>query len=187
MAKVRNERLLEECGELHWYCLRIAPQKEFVAQEILKRRGLVTFVPSEHRWRRKNKYTKMKELRRYPLMVRYLFIGFTPGVPLWFNLFSIPIIQSVVGVNGVPWQFDTIAVRRLIEQYHDGLVRPTQEKHMRTNREFGVGDSVRIVEGPFEGIVAPVRDITRGQAHMFAELFNGEVPLKIDLNKLEAA
>lgn len=184
---MKNQRLLERCRDLQWYVLRIEAQKEFAAQMILQKRGLTTFLPTEHRWRRRNKFTKQKELRKYPLMVRYLFAGFEPGIPLWFDLFRIPIIQSVVGVAGMPRQLDSAAVTRLIEHYHDGLVRPPQEKHMRTNREFGVGDAVRIVEGPFEGIVAPVHEITRGQAHIFAGLFNGEVPLKIDLDKLEAA
>ena len=53
-----------------WYALRVISQKEFLAQEILRRLGLFTYVPVRKEWRHKNRYAKArrenKVLMSYP-------------------------------------------------------------------------------------------------------------------------
>lgn len=187
MGSRTAELTIEHAGGLQWYALRTPAQKEFVAQEILGRRGITTFLPVERKWRRRNKYTKQKELRSYPLLVRYIFAGFVPGIPLWFNIFNIPTITGCVGLNGEPKELDNAAVCRFIGKYPNGLQRPDEEQYMQTGKEFTIGEHVRISDGPFEGIVVPVVNILGKDAELFVELFGGRHKVRIRMDKLEAA
>src|SRR5687768_12092164 len=86
VRKQRSAWPLEKAAALSWYALLVPPQKEFVAQQILHDRGLSTFVPVERKWRRRNKFAKVKELIEYALAPRYVFVGFRPDETLWFDL-----------------------------------------------------------------------------------------------------
>lgn len=184
---VRAELLLEFAGDLEWYVIRVAPQKEFVVQELLARKGVVTYCPSDSRWRRKNRFQKQKSLIPYPLMPSYVFAGFIPGVPAWFDLFSIGPVLGCVGFNGRPARVNPGRMSKLISQHRNGLVRPDEEQFMKTWREFKTGDLVRISQGPFEGCVVPVVDVKGPHAKILIEMFGMSTVAPIDAWKLEPA
>lgn len=169
---------------LDWYALTVPPQKEFAAQEIMKRRGFTTFCPFESLWRRKSKYTNEKELRHFPLMPRYLFVGFDDH-PSWFDVFQIPLIVSVVGLEGVPAKLGNM--QRFVSNFRNGLRRPDAERHMKTHREYKVGDTVLVVEGPLADRLVKVEDISHGHAFFKMEMFGTEYRLSLPVGKLEAA
>lgn len=187
VPKIESGRLLDLVHDLQWYALRTPPQKEFAAQDILTERGIVTFCPSDRRWRRHSRYTRTKELKSYPLLVRYVFAGFIPGVPAWFDLFSLPIIQGCVGVDGEPSRIDNASMERLIRKYRNGLQRPNEERFMRTHAEFKAGDLVKVCEGPFEGMVVPVIEISDHMAMLQVDFLGTGRRIKIDAYSLEAA
>jgi transcription antitermination factor NusG len=178
----------EEAAKAHyWYALRVPPQKEFVAREILKRKGLTTFLPVEKRWRKRNKYTKVKELRQFPLAPRYIFTGFPKHAANWFDVFKLPVIQGVVGINGEPKLMDEAGMARMISLYQDAIDRPKEEKWMASNKEFKSGDIVEVMSGPFEGLKVPVVKIVGIHAKVLIQLFNAEVETEMDLANLAAA
>ena len=191
MAKSKtNDRLLEQYEALHWYALRIAPAREFVAQRLLKDRGIVTFLPVEIKHRHRSRYSKAagkpKEPRAFTMFPGYLFAGFEPGVPLWFNLFTENNhVKSVVGDRGVPYRLPVAQIRRQIEMYADGLVRPQSERFMQSGKEFKAGDQVLVADGPFEGLSVKVESIKGGNAKMFVELFGSPQLVTIATDKLE--
>ncbi|MBL0374020.1 hypothetical protein JJB09_18525 [Rhizobium sp. KVB221] len=180
----RNGRGFELVADLTWYALVVPPQKEFAAQEILKRRGVVTFCPFESLWRKKSRYTKEKVLRHFPVMPRYVFAGFA-GDPSWFHVFQTPLILSVVGVQGEPAPIEGMG--RLVSLFRNGLRRPDAERHMRTHREYGVGDAAVVVDGPLADRIVRVEEISGGHAFFRMELFGSEHRLSLTLDKLEAA
>ena len=180
-------RLLELVGDLHWYAIRVAPQKEFAAQEILSRKGIATYCPSDRRWRKVSRYVREKELRDYPLVPGYVFVGFVPDVPLWFDLFSIPIILGCVGINGEPRQIGSKPMTKMLRKFRNGLTRPDEEKFMETYKEFKTGQKVRVVKGPFEGVEVPVVDIVGRHARVLIELFGIQKEIEIPANILEPA
>ncbi len=143
-------RLLELVEDLDWYALRVAPQKEFVVQEILTRKGVATYCPSDKRWRRQNRYTKNKDLKSFPLMPSYVFAGFIPGIPSLYDLRKVDAILGCIGFNGEPKRIPKVGIRSMIGRYKNGLQRPTDERFMQTYKEFKAGDLVRIAHGPFE-------------------------------------
>lgn len=200
-------------GELEWYALKTVPQKEFVAQTIIRRHGFTTYLPVERRWRRRNKYTREKRLLSYALFPRYLLIGFTPGQAGFFRvlpqvpdaydpssheirfrhglfvIFNLPVITGVVGIRGEPRPLNASAVARLVNIWPNGLERPKEEKWMPTNREFKEGDMVRITGGPMESMIVPVIEIKArsGKAKILADLFGSNMEVEIALHDLEAA
>ena len=170
----------------YWYALKVPPQKEFAAREILRKRGLTTFIPVEKKWRRRNKYTKEKVLIQYPIFPRYVFTGFPKAAANWFDVFKIHLIQGVVGINGEPRKLDEAGMARMLFKFEDGLARPKEEKWMPTNHEFKVGDVVEVMDGPFEGQKVPVVDIVGSDAKIMISLFGGERVISAPLAILAA-
>jgi transcription antitermination factor NusG len=184
---VESADLLDKIERLHWYALRTPAQKEFIAQEILTQKGLVTYCPTDKRWRRRNRFQKQKQLIGYAVIPRTVFVGFEPGIPLWFDIFALPAISSVVAINGKPMRLDSEGMRRLVSVLENGIQRPNEEKHMQTGKEFKAGDLVRVVDGPFGGIVVPVHEIRGREARVFLDLFGGNHEVSILTEYLEAA
>jgi transcription antitermination factor NusG len=184
---VESADLLNEIERLHWYALRTPAQKEFIAQEILTQKGLVTYCPTDKRWRRRNRFQKQKQLIGYAVIPRTVFVGFEPGIPLWLDIFALPAISSVVAINGKPMRLDSEGMKRLVSVLANGIQRPKEEKHMQTGKEFKAGDLVRVVDGPFDGIVVPVHEIRGKEARVFLDLFGGHHEVSILTEYLEAA
>lgn len=179
-------RLLESVNALQWYALRVSPQKEFAAQEILTRKGITTYCPSDRRWRKVSRYVRAKELRDFPLVPGYIFAGFRPGTQLWFDLFSINIIIGCVGINGEPRRIPGEAMSRMIRIYRNGLTRPDEE-HPMPAHEFSVGQSVRVVNGPFEGMQVPVVSVSGANARVLMDMFNSTFEVEMPAYILEPA
>lgn len=179
-------------ADMDWYALLVPPQKEFVAQEILKRQGYLTFVPFERKWRHRSRYTKEKELRDYPMLPRYVFTAFRKTgedgnslVPKWLDLFRLQIVKGVVGLHGEPKRIN--GVPELIRKYRNGLKRADEEKFMRTHKEYAAGDLAVIKDPRFMDRVVTVEKIENGHAWFKIELFNEEMELSLPAHSLEAA
>jgi transcription antitermination factor NusG len=180
--------ILDVAAGLHWYALLVAPQKEFVAQKILRRYGLRTFVPVRREWRRVNKFTADKLLRAFPLAPRYVFAGFKPGVPLWFDLFALPVVSGAVCICDRPMRLPTGEVVKMIRKLGGGLNAAEAARFMRTHHEFAVGDTVEVTAGPFEGMRVPVVSISGPRARVLLSLFGGAVDtIDMALDDLQAA
>ncbi|MDB5525532.1 MAG: hypothetical protein JWM58_3295 [Rhizobium sp.] len=171
-------------ADLTWYALITPPQKEFAAQEILKRRGIATFCPFESVWRRKSRYTTDKHLRHFPVMPRYVFAGFETE-PSWYHIFQTPLVAAVVGLNGCPVPID--GMPKLVSMFRNGLRRPDAERHMKTHREYHVGDAAVVVSGPLSDRIVKVEEISNGHAFFRMEMFGSVHRLSMTLDKLEAA
>lgn len=184
MKNQLHGRLPDLVDDLDWYALLVPPQKEFAAQDILKRLGIVSFCPFESLWRQKSRYTKEKELRHFPVMPRYVFAGFSDQ-PSWYDLFQLPIISSVVGLHGKP--APVLGMPEFIRRFRNGLRRPDHEKHMRTHREYAAGDLAVIVGSAMAGRVVHVTGIENGHAFFTVEMFGADMRLSLPAYKLEAA
>ena len=131
-----------------WYAFRTPPMKEFVAEEVLNRRGHDAFVPVEWKWRRGPPPRRIRQRVKCPMLVRYVFVGFGARPP-WYDLSKSPVIQGVVGLDGAP--------ARIAQESIDYLRRlsGTHVPHMRSynpRRSFSPGDEAQITGGPFAGI-----------------------------------
>lgn len=170
-----SDLTLRIAERLQWFALTCRPQKEFACQRVLERYGLRTFVPIRREWRRRNAISKAKVLKPYPIAPRYVFAGFEPGVPLWFELFNLPIVSGVVGLEGEPAQIPAAAMVAFMQKTGGGLNAPSVQRFMRTHHEFRAGDRVEITEGPFAGMEVPVKAIEGHKATVLMQLFGGAV------------
>jgi len=180
-------------SDLWWYALKTPPQREFAAQHILENfadRGIKTFVPVRKEWRRRNRYSKAKELRSYPVMPRYVFAGFEPGRARWYDLFKFPVLVGVVGVCGEPRRVryhGEDGLGSFIGRYPNGITAPKEQRFMRSNHEFAIGDTVEVIGGPFDGQKVPVLEISGEKALVNMYLFGAEQKITVRLEDLSAA
>lgn len=92
-------------GARLWYVLRVVPQKEFVVGYMLRQAGVMTFIPTEIRRRRRNRYAKGKDEFAFPIIPGTVFAGFE-DFPRWFEVLQNSLIVGALGHNGCPWELD---------------------------------------------------------------------------------
>lgn len=175
-----------------WFVFRTSPQKEFVAHEILKRSGFLSYTPRREEYRFANKYARAKRkksIKQFPLMVGYILVALRPNQLGWFCYHHKPdCVHSVIGFAGVPVAIDHYIVERMAREYGGAdHIAPEYQKFMRTHKEFAVGDNVEIMEGPFIGRSIIVEEIRGDKARSFIEMFGQQVEVNIDLMDLEFA
>ena len=199
---------------LNWYALIARPGREYVAALILERHwGCKTYVPTETRWRRRNRYCKAKEQFAFAVAPRYVLAGFS-GAPHWLFVLDEPSISDVIRLDGQPKRLDRSTAifdragncRRLTDEFLDRYMArtpngrldlgagkvlteamaPTEEQWMKTHKEFKAGDEVEVVSGPFRDRRVTVLEINGHMARLDLELFGG-APVEVPVMDLEAA
>jgi transcription antitermination factor NusG len=203
--------------ELHWYALDVVRQKEYVAGHLLQRMGCVTFIPTETRWRKQNRFSKSKKEIAFAALPGVVFVGFD-GAPKWFDVMNLSLVTGVLSINDAPYRIATatkewleyrstqldghLVVERVRVPYRGteidrsqssiyvqgrGILRaPKEQKHMRTKREFHVGQDAFVADGPFRFSIVTVKKITGARARVLLPLFGG-TEATIPLQDLEAA
>ena len=139
--------------ELHWYALDVVRQKEFVAGYLLQKRGHVTFIPTETRYRKRNRYAKGGKLEvAYAGLPGTIFVGFD-GPPKWFDVMSIHLVNGVLSMDDQPRRIDTSSKEWLKyrgSQLDGSLVL---EKQMVTFRGAEVERSVALIHLQGRGVL----------------------------------
>lgn len=178
---------MNELASADWYAVRVQGGKEFLAEEMVKGRGVAAVAPQRHVWRRASRYDKRKVMVTLPLLPRYLFVGLTsPGE--WSRVLSLPMVHGVIGVAGRPERVRREQLERLMRRAASGaFVAPERQRHMRSGREFDVGQKVEIVTGPFEGAVVEVSALNGPTARVLLDLFGGEREAHVPVDALVAA
>lgn len=165
-----------------WYIVVTGAQKEMFTTFLLERIGCAVLYPCMLDYRRINRYKRGKDKVLMPLAVRYLFVGF-PGNPNWLEVLTWPCVSAVVGVNGRPTEVGFSGIAKFIEKHAD-KVAPAAHKLMPTHREYGPGDTVEVLTGPFADFHAEVETIKGGQARVRLSLFGREQSLRFELDNL---
>jgi len=181
------EHILQVVGDLDWYAVLVSPQKEFAFQEIMARTGIITYCPTDVRWRRVSRYVKEKERISFPLVPGYVFVGIAPSGGPWHQIFRTNLVRGVIGLDGEPFPIPRKAMERMVRRYRNGFVRPDEEKFMRTYKEFKVGDTVRVMDGPLRSFEVPVVEISGPNAKVMFELFGAKHVIEIHAEMLEPA
>lgn len=163
-----------------WFPLAVWSGKETLARLMLEDAGLVTFCPVEVRWRNTNKYDKARRAKRqigYPVIPGLVFVGIRKPYP-WHVVMAPHVVSYVVSDNPVaPKRIANDGIGRLIAAKDAGrFVRPDEQRHMPTGKEFGEGDQVHMWRGAFQGKRLRVEKIEGAMLGAFAWFF-GEVRL----------
>lgn len=180
-----SQSTVEALGQLHWFLVCVPSGKEFTVERILDDNGVTVFVPVETRFRRRNRYAQRKTELKFPLVPGYVLVGFPPSSMDWASVFRFRIIAGVVGREGRPARIPRPEVTRLLTRHASGeFIAPKAQQWMQTHREFFEGDRVEVLEGPFEGHVFEVTQITGQHASMVVELLGGEQCVQVPLKSL---
>ena len=186
-----------------WHILTTAPQREFAAQDALKRLGLSTMIPVEYRWHdarkaghaaKKGKTEKEvraakkgkteKEVRAHPLWPRYVFVGCDRFQTPWHEIYAInhagrQVITGALYRNGMPYALSHT------ERLHIGALTDVAKPQVPPDpsRRLYPGDRVRIIDGPFNGQPAQVHktakngESVRVMVSLFGTLTEATVPV----------
>lgn len=174
-----------------WHILTTAPQREFAAQDALKRLGLSTMIPVEYRWHdaRKaghaaKKGKTEKEVRAHPLWPRYVFVGCDRFQTPWHEIYAInhagrQVITGALYRNGMPYALSHT------ERLHIGALTDVAKPQVPPDpsRRLYPGDRVRIIDGPFNGQPAQVHktakngESVRVMVSLFGTLTEATVPV----------
>lgn len=158
-----------------WFALRVPPQKETVAVEIMDRLSFVALVPKVERERRR----RGKILNwRVPVMPGYVLVGF-PGdgqIP-WWPVMRLDLIRSVIGLHGRPYQIPWRSIHRMLDD--EDAVRVGASKYMRIWREYTINDIVRIESGPFYGYEGKVEEVTDTESRVLLDVLGRKVAINI--------
>lgn len=179
---------------LHWYGVTTRPGVEFAVEAMLENSGLVALVPMQRVFRKVNRYTKRKVSVPFPIMARYVIIGFRETELVWSGdtrafeppwrqrVLDLPIRVQPVGIEAQqPWRMDGRKVAEFLKR-NGQITAADIERYMRTHKEFAEGDMVDIVEGPFSGYSGRVHLISGAEAKVLLPLFGSagqDVPIPL--------
>ena len=129
-------------------------------------------IPTETLIEEKNNKKKAYESKVMPC---YVFVKLVYSNQLWFMLTNTRGVTGFVGPSGKAWPLDDEEVKRL------GL------ETVVTNFDMVVGDSVRVVSGPFDGLVGVIKQIdnSRQKAQVLLNMFGRETSVDMDFFQLE--
>lgn len=186
--------------DLSWYALFLGDaQAEFAASNAIKRIGLESFVPCEFKWKLRNPRTKLKKRVKYPLCIRYGFVGFPRGAR-WPDLLTehpytrgqvirgTTIYASPVGTSPLKptqltqEQIDHLAALCDSSVPYKGAINPH-----RANLEVQVGQTAKILSPAFYGLYGRVDEVTVHKAKVVIEMLGSFRPVEVPIAELEAA
>ncbi len=137
--------LLEEA----WYAIYTRSRHEQVAASQLEAKGEEVFLPKLKTWSRR---TDRRLRIEVPMFPGYLFVHTTLHPARHLSILRTVGVVNLVRFRGRPQPVDPAEIRSL-----QILIDSGETIHPAEN--FAVGDLVRIVEGPFKGVVG--RLVTR--------------------------
>ena len=108
-ARRRNKAaktLMLDDDDVVWFVVFVIAGKEFIAQKMLTRFGLVNYLPLHCKWRRVNRTTREKQRFAYPALSGCLFVSAPRQWADWDRLFELTPVYGVLGVSGRAIRFD---------------------------------------------------------------------------------
>ena len=124
-------------------------------------------------------HARRKQVVRRPLFPGYCFVGTDPLVTQWRPILSTFGVRRIVRFGEQMGYLPPNFIAALRAREINGLV-------CRPPSPFGPGESVRIKEGAFEGVVAQILEIGENdRIKVLLELL--QLPVKIDVNVRDLA
>lgn len=158
----------------------------FLPEHLLRRAGFEVFLPVKKVLRRKNRFCPDKMLVSLPLLADWMFVGWPVGQHRWQDLMALDVVTGVMGTGGRPVSIPPARIQRLMRQWGGGQLSAECHRYMKARCDFSVGDTVRVVAGPLEGVHVRVVDIAGPTVKSALDILGGEVVTEIRSDLLEA-
>lgn len=166
----------------HWYAIHTYSGYEDAVARYLKQRVdslamndkiFNVIVPKENKIKIKNGKRKMIEEKIYP---GYVLVDMILMDDSWYVVRNTPRVTGFVGS-------DTTTPTPLSKDEIDSLMaRMTGEDSKKFSVEFSVGESVKVVDGPFRDYEAKIVEIDeeRGRVKVAVPIFNRDTIVELD-------
>mgnify|MGYP001576959413 FL=1 len=178
---------------ISYFVLRTAPQREFRATNEFIRRGYQAFCPIETKWEQRVKTKGRTRGRRYPMFIRYAFLGCEDIYAAWTEMRSDPdvhpkLIQGVgpLGFSGVPYRLTPSEVASLMSMSTKAIPYGRAPNPHKAHLAVSAGQTAVIVEGPLAGRKGHVSKVAGKNATVMVEMFASMQEVQIPVAKLEA-
>ncbi len=134
-------------------------------------------VPVEQRVSIKGGKRKITKRKVFP---GYVLIEMILDEQSYFVVRNTPGVTGFVGSGGNPVPLSDEEVKSILQQI--GL-----EEKRQIKIDLEIGETVRITDGPFEGFVGVVKEISseRGKVKVLLNVFGRETPVELDFMQLE--
>src|SRR5688572_28054454 len=159
---------MEKAPEQRWYVVYTKRQREDMAQAHLQRKGLDTFFP-----RLQLPYGRRDKRPIVPLFPNYLFARLR--LPDDYNMVRwSPGVNHVVGYGGIPTPLEETGVEFLRQKC-------TPEGILPARVGLAGGSEVRIVSGPFAGLVGIIDNSpdAKGRVKVLMQLLSRQVRVQV--------
>jgi transcriptional antiterminator NusG len=136
---------------------------------------LEVFVPMEDEIEIKDGKRRHVQKRIFP---GYILVKMVMSDESWYVVRNTPGVTSFVGSGNKPVPLQESELRSILKQVK-------QEPQIRV--EFQLGESVRVVDGPFADFLGKVDEINaeKGKLKVLVNMFGRETPVELDLLQVE--
>ena len=170
--------------EAQWYVIHAYSGHEDKVKKNLERRIesmdmqdqiLDVLVPMEDEIEIKDGKRRHVQKRIFP---GYILVRMKMSDESWYVVRSTPGVTSFVGSGNKPVPLHENELRSILKQVK-------QEPQIRV--EFQLGESVRVVDGPFADFLGKVDEINpeKGKLKVLVNMFGRETPVELDLLQVE--
>jgi len=170
--------------EAQWYVIHAySGHEEKVKKNLEKRiesmdmhdKILEVFVPMEDEIEIKDGKRRHVQKRIFP---GYMVVMMVMSEESWYVVRNTPGVTSFVGSGNKPVPLHENELRSILKQVK-------QEPQIRV--EFQLGESVRVVDGPFADFLGKVDEINaeKGKLKVLVNMFGRETPVELDLLQVE--
>lgn len=128
-------------------------------------------VPKEKKIKIKNGKRAVIEEKIYP---GYVFVDMLVTDDSWYVVRNTPMVTGFIGAGTTP--------RPVQDEEIKEILRKIVEEEPKYKIEFGIGDLVKIMDGPFKNSEGKVQEIDkeRGRVKVFVSLFGRDTPIDLD-------
>lgn len=169
----------------HWYVIHSYSGYENKVKQNLESRiesmGMHNYifevvVPTEEVVELRDGRRRTVEQRIFP---GYILVDMILNDESWFVVRNTPGVTGFVGSGNLP-----IPLR---QEEADTILRRMEEEAPKVKVSFRIGDSVRIVDGPFTDFMGTVDDLNleRGKVRLLVSFFGRETPVELDFLQVE--
>lgn len=183
-AKERSRADDLDFDALDWFIIEVKTGKEDVARMVCRAKGFGTCLPMRRVKYRTRRQEMGRTVRSFPVLSGYLFIGMSRDTPGWPELMEPGFMLGVVGISDMPYRLDKCVIDRFLQRYESAYYQRSALSDLPVLPDFKVGDHVKVLAGPFEGHVIPVKKMKQQQAVVVARVLGKDCEIAMRLDDL---
>ena len=168
--------MLNKHPDLLWFVAQVKPNSERIAETHLVRQGFDVFAPQQKSTHRKGHRFVEKITALFP---SYVFVSFCPTFTHWRAVNSTRGVSRLISAHQTPQALPMGFVDALKAQCDDEMI-------LRDQLELREHISVRVMEGPFSGLVGTVlRAAPKERVWVLLDLLGQSAPVTLSTQSLQ--